>query len=230
MQRLPATTISRFSISASKCRWLFISPCSFTTYALSHNIGGSVISGAVIRYRAYGSKGLTAAEVGVLVAICWFTFVPRDGLSRQPAPLPARPRHPPLRRRCRRWASRSAWASSGSLFVALYVFGSWLHLKPLNLGRSICIIRASASCCGSCTVGPAGAPGGRLDHLFRAAGSSNPGYLVVLGVFIISFSVAQLSHAPGGLGVFEFVVARRPLRTWTRRRCSPRCSSSACST
>src|SRR5438034_4607651 len=32
---------------------LFVSLCSFTTYALSHNIGGSVLSGAVIRYRAY---------------------------------------------------------------------------------------------------------------------------------------------------------------------------------
>src|ERR687896_263137 len=47
----------------------FITVCSFTTYALSHNIGGSVLSGAVIRYRAYGSKGLSGQEVGVLVAL-----------------------------------------------------------------------------------------------------------------------------------------------------------------
>src|SRR3954469_22938468 len=54
---------------------LFVSLCSFTTYALSHNIGGSVLSGAVIRYRAYVTKGLSGAEIGVLVAGCWFTFV-----------------------------------------------------------------------------------------------------------------------------------------------------------
>ena len=35
---------------------LFVSLCSFTTYALSHNIGGSVLSGAVIRYRAYAPR------------------------------------------------------------------------------------------------------------------------------------------------------------------------------
>ena len=58
-----------------KVPWLFISLCSFTTYALSHNIGGSVISGAVVRYRAYGSKGLTTSEVAILVAVCWFTFI-----------------------------------------------------------------------------------------------------------------------------------------------------------
>ena len=27
----------------------------------------------------------------------------------------------------------------------------------------------------------------------------------MLGVFLVSFSVAQISHAPGGLGVFEVV-------------------------
>lgn len=55
--------------------WLFVTLCSFTTYALSHNIGGSVFSGAVIRYRAYGTRGLSGQDVGVLVAICWITFV-----------------------------------------------------------------------------------------------------------------------------------------------------------
>ena len=58
-----------------KVSLLFVSLCSFTTYALSHNIGGSVLSGAVIRYRAYATKGLSGPEIGVLVAICWFTFV-----------------------------------------------------------------------------------------------------------------------------------------------------------
>ena len=54
--------------------WLFITAVSFTTYALSHNIGASVFSGAVVRYRAYASKGLSAAEIGVLIAFCSFTF------------------------------------------------------------------------------------------------------------------------------------------------------------
>ena len=52
----------------------FITVCSFTTYALSHNMGGSVLSGAVIRYRAYATQGLTRQEIGVLVALCSFTF------------------------------------------------------------------------------------------------------------------------------------------------------------
>ena len=35
--------------------------------------------------------------------------------------------------------------------------------------------------------------------------ASNPGYFVVLGAFILSFSAGLLSQAPGGLGVMEAV-------------------------
>src|SRR5215217_4963620 len=54
--------------------WFFVSITSFTTYALSHNIGASVFSGALVRYRAYTSKGLSAPQIAVLVALCSFTF------------------------------------------------------------------------------------------------------------------------------------------------------------
>src|SRR3712207_5721700 len=54
--------------------WFFVSVTSFTTYALSHNIGASVFSGALVRYRAYSSKGLSAAQIAILVALCSFTF------------------------------------------------------------------------------------------------------------------------------------------------------------
>ena len=41
----------------------------------------------------------------------------------------------------------------------------------------------------------------------------NPGFLVVLGTFLFSFSAALISTAPAGLGVFELLFighARRP--------------------
>ncbi|MFA7639965.1 MAG: YbhN family protein, partial [Parvibaculum sp.] len=38
--------------------WSFVATTSFTTYALAHNIGASVFSGAFVRYRAYTSQGL----------------------------------------------------------------------------------------------------------------------------------------------------------------------------
>ena len=63
--------------------WLFVSLCSFTTYALSHNIGASVFSGAMVRYRAYSTKGL---ERGA------------SRRARRPVLVHLRPRHDPARR------------------------------------------------------------------------------------------------------------------------------------
>ncbi len=112
--------------------WPFVVLCSFTTYALSHNIGASVLSGAVVRYRAYSSKGLTASEVGVLVALASFTFalgtitlgglilVTRPGVIRRFVDLPD-----------------EVAVLVGAVMlggVAFYVIGSLFHFKPLTLG------------------------------------------------------------------------------------------------
>jgi uncharacterized membrane protein YbhN (UPF0104 family) len=40
---------------------------------------------------------------------------------------------------------------------------------------------------------------------FALPAATNPGFVVVLGVFLASFSAALVSHAPGGLGVLELV-------------------------
>ena len=57
-----------------RVNWRYVAVASFTAYALGHNIGASVLSGAVVRYRAYSEKGLSVGEIGVLVAFCSFTF------------------------------------------------------------------------------------------------------------------------------------------------------------
>src|SRR5690606_38504567 len=38
---------------------------------------------------------------------------------------------------------------------------------------------------------------------FALPEAGNPGFMIVLGIFVVSFSLALLSHAPGGLGVLE---------------------------
>jgi hypothetical protein len=66
--------IALLHLGVNHISWFFVSVTSFTTYALSHNIGASVFSGALVRYRAYSSKGLSAPQIAVLVALCSFTF------------------------------------------------------------------------------------------------------------------------------------------------------------
>ena len=116
----------------------FIAICSFTTYALSHTIGGSVFSGAMVRYRAYSTQGMTAAQVAILVAVTTITFVlgsllvvgvvllfePQE-LARVASMLPD-------------FLTSTATArliGVGCLAaVCLYVAGSVLRLPPLVLG------------------------------------------------------------------------------------------------
>ena len=55
--------IALLHLGVKHISWVFISLCSFSTYALAHNIGATVFSGGMVRYRAYHSKGLSAAQV-----------------------------------------------------------------------------------------------------------------------------------------------------------------------
>jgi uncharacterized membrane protein YbhN (UPF0104 family) len=64
-------------------------------------------------------------------------------------------------------------------------------------------------------AGPLELAGAAAIIYFALPEAGNPGYLVVLGVFLASFSLALLSHAPGGLGVLEmtFIAALPELAT-----------------
>ncbi len=184
--------------------WPFVMLCSFTTYALSHNIGGSVFSGAVIRYRAYGTRGLSGQEVGVLVGICWITFVLSTLLVAGVVLL----LEPDLFERFSDIGYGGFSAGAGLfmlLLVVAYVFGSWLHLKPLNIGRFQLQYPRLPIVARQLTIGPAELLAAAGIFYFALPAEANPGYLVVLGVFLVAFSLAQISHAPGGLGVFEFI-------------------------
>lgn len=184
--------------------WLFVAACSFSTYALAHNIGGSVISGAVIRYRAYSTKGLTPQDVGVLVALCSLTFalatVMLGGLLLvlQPDVVErVRPDFPA-------WMGLALGAGL-LLVIAVYVFGSWLQFKPFRIAgfqfeypRLPIVLR-------QLTIGPFEILAAATIIYVALPAAGNPGFLTVAAVFVASFTVAQLSHAPGGLGVLEVV-------------------------
>jgi glycosyltransferase 2 family protein len=182
----------------------FITVCSFTTYALSHNIGGSVLSGAVIRYRAYSSKGLSGQEVGVLVALCSFTFVLGAALLAalllilEPQVLDRFVDVLPIS------ASRLTGAAILGL-VILYIFGSWLHLKPIRIGALQIHYPRLPIVARQMIIGPVELMAAAAIIYFALPEAGNPGYFVVLGVFVVSFSAALISHAPGGLGVLEIV-------------------------
>lgn len=187
-----------------KVGWIFISICSFTTYALAHNIGASVFSGALVRYRAYSTKGLSASEVGVLVAFCSFTFalgtILLTGLV-----LVVRP---DITERFVDVLPVEASATTGAFLLALvgiYVLGSWLQLRPLRIRSFELTYPRLPIVLRQLVIAPLELACAAAIVYFALPAAGNPGYLVVLGIFIVSFSVALISHAPGGIGVLELV-------------------------
>lgn len=184
--------------------WHFITAASFTAYAIGHNVGASVFSGGVVRYRAYSAKGLSAPEVGVLVAFCSFTFalgaILLGGLVLilQPHLLN------------RFFEDASPWMSFALgivmlSLIALYVIGSSLRFKSIRIRnfrlqypRLYIVFR-------QLVIGPLELIAAAAIIYFALPEASNPGFLLILGVFLASFSAALVSHAPGGLGVLEVV-------------------------
>jgi len=188
-----------------KISWAFITLCSFTTYALSHNIGASVFSGAVVRYRAYSAKGLEGAEIAVLVGFCSFTFalgtILLSGLV-----LLISPQVTDLVYDGLPYAFGRVLGIILLALVALYVFGSWLHFKPMKIGKFYLAYPRLNIVTQQLIIGPLELLGaaGIIYAVLPEAG--NPGFIVVLGVFLASFSATLLSHAPaGGIGVLEAV-------------------------
>lgn len=189
--------------------WLFVSLCSFTTYALSHNIGASVFSGALVRYRAYTSKGLSAAQVAVLVALCSFTFglgtILLAGfclvydptlLARLDKLLPSLLTNPTTAR---------IVGFCLLAFVALYVVGSILQFRPLTIRNFKIEYPRPGVMVRQLLAAPMELLGAAGIIYFALPEGLNPGFIPVLAIFLASFSVALVSHAPGGLGVFELV-------------------------
>ena len=189
--------------------WIYISVCSFVTYALSHNIGASVFSGGMVRFRAYTAKGLSPAEVALLVALCSFTFgfgtILLLGLVLVGEPQILKP-----------MVTLAPWFAisetmarvigSGLLaFCALYTLGSWLHFKPLKVGSFEIVYPRLGIVARQYVAAPLELVGAAGIIYFALPVDGNPGFFIVLGAFLLSFSAGLLSQGPGGVGVMEAV-------------------------
>lgn len=185
-----------------KISWWFITLCSFTTYALAHNIGASVFSGALVRYRAYRTKGLATSEIAILIVFCSLTFA-LGTLLASGVVLVLKPEI------LARILPFDTWVAcligiTLLLLVGLYVVGAWKQLPPLRIWKWQVEYPRLAIVKRQLLAGPLELLCAAAIIYFALPAENNPGYIVVLGVFLASFSLALLSHAPGGLGVLEF--------------------------
>jgi glycosyltransferase 2 family protein len=189
--------------------WIYVSCCSFVTYALSHNIGASVFSGGMVRLRAYTAKGLSAAEVAVLVALCSYTFA-FGTLMLLGFVLIGEPQIlAPLQTLSPRFAIGEGAArliGFGLLgFCLLYTLGSWLNFKPLKIGSFELMYPRLPVVLRQYFAAPLELIGAAGIIYFALPAQGNPGFAIVLGAFLLSFSAGLLSQVPGGVGVMEAV-------------------------
>ncbi len=89
--------------------------------------------------------------------------------------------------------------------VLLYIFGSWLRLRPLKIGSFRLEYPRLSVVAQQLIVAPLELIGAAGIIYFALPEAGNPGFLIILGIFLVSFSAALISHAPGGLGVLELV-------------------------
>lgn len=191
--------------------WTYITLCSFTTYALSHNIGASVFSGGMVRYRAYSAKGLSAGDVAVLVAFCSFTFalgmLAIGGVVFTFEPRLITQLLGAINVSLPEWSARMI--GIGCLFfVVIYVLGAALNLKPLTIRKFTLTYPTLPIALRQIIIGPLEIMGAAAIVYFALPEAGNPGFFVVLGVFVAVFSAALISQAPGGLGVMELLFVK----------------------
>ena len=153
------------------------------------------LSAAVVRYRAYSEKGLNVGEIGVLVAFCSFTFALGASIVGGFCLLS----HPELAERI---ADAPLWLGQavGVALVggpSLYVVGAFLHFPPIRVGAHDLVYPRPSIAARQLLAGPLELIGATGIVYFALPAAANPGFLVVLGVFVASFSIALISHAPG---------------------------------
>ena len=189
--------------------WGYIAACSFVTYALSHNIGASVFSGAAVRYRAYSAKGLNAAEITVLIALCSFTFLFGTmlllGLVLVGEPTIIAPLvdiFPVFH------AILPIVRVVGLVMIGLcllYTLGAWRNFRPMAIAGFTLVYPRLPVVFRQYLAAPLELMGAAGIVYFALPADGNPGFFIILGAFLVSFSAGLLSQVPGGIGVMEAV-------------------------
>ncbi|MDB6086310.1 MAG: hypothetical protein JWN43_4191, partial [Gammaproteobacteria bacterium] len=177
---------------------------SFMGYAIGHNVGLNTLSGGAIRYRAYSPLGLTAKQIGTVIAFGTLTFVLGAAVLLGLSLL-------------------SRAALSGSVLhvhtsvvvlagcVLLGVVGAYLWLacsrhKTLRYGKIVIPVPSPRIAFAQVAVAS--------TDLLCAAGvlyvllppQAAIGFAEFAGLYLIAITAGIISNVPGGVGVFESVL------------------------
>lgn len=173
---------------------------SFVSYAISHNVGMSFLSGGTSRYHFYGHRGLSLLDSAKVILFCnltfWVGFVFLGGafLTRLALPIPSET----LPLETSRPLGLIALGVGAAALAWVASERGHLRVKGVTLERPSVRIFGGQVLVSS------------LDWLLAAsvvwAVLPLEGYVDVLGIFFLAQVLAMVSNVPGGMGVFETVV------------------------
>jgi phosphatidylglycerol lysyltransferase len=177
---------------------------SFMGYAIGHNVGLNTLSGGAVRYRAYLPLGLTAKQIGTVVAFGTLTFVLGAasllGLSLlAQARLSGSVLHIPAA-----LVVLAACALLGA--VGLYLWLAWSRHESLRVRKFVVPVPSGRIAVAQIAVASA--------DLLCAAGvlyvllppQAAIGFAEFAGLYLIAITAGIISNVPGGVGVFESVL------------------------
>ncbi|MEI8297860.1 MAG: bifunctional lysylphosphatidylglycerol flippase/synthetase MprF [Pseudomonadota bacterium] len=177
---------------------------SFIAYAFGHNLSLAAFTGAAVRYRLYSSVGLTAVDVATIVSLCALTTALGVSVLAGGALLLAAPGDTVLHLG-HAWSkvlgllllgwvlAYAVWASRAR---APLTIGAWALRPP---GATIAIPQVVVA-----VVELSLSAGVLFELLGSVAGVDFPTFAGLYAVAVVGGIVSQV---PGGLGVFEAVLA-----------------------
>ena len=182
-----------------------IALASFTGYAFSYNFGATLF-GTSIRYRLYSAWGVSIRKILDLLVILgltfWFGVFTLAGVVFIAVPF----RVPKQLQELRLPFEGTFWVgvvllslAAGYVLISAFsarlskLFNGRIPLPPLKL-----TLYQIAIACGDLLVAAA--------VLHTLLPPIEGGYFRILGVFMLAFVVAVLTHVPGGYGVFDALI------------------------
>jgi uncharacterized membrane protein YbhN (UPF0104 family) len=177
---------------------------SFTSYTIGHNLGATVFTGGVVRFRIYSAWGLSVVDVAKIAFVTGLTFwlgnafVLGGGMVHAPESASAVNQLPP-------WVNRIIGLS------ALAVIGGyliWLMPRPRIVGRTSWQVVLPSSRLTLVQIGigvlDLGTAALAMHTLLPAEPSID--FIALLVIFVTAVLLGFLSHAPGSLGVIEAAI------------------------
>lgn len=173
----------------------------FTSYTVGHNLGATVFTGGVIRYRIYSSWGLGVIDVAKIAFVTGLTFwlgnafLLGSGMVYAPEAASAVNHLPP-------WVNRGIGLAA---LVVIVGYLMWLLPRPRMIGRANWRVVLPSFRLTFVQIGIGVADLSLIAFAMYALLPAEPtvDFMTLLVIFVTATLLGFLSHAPGSLGVIE---------------------------